>query len=36
MSGYLMAQYFTGYGETLIGYNQREAWALRIGYAISR
>jgi outer membrane phospholipase A len=36
MSGYLMAQYFTGYGETLIGYNQREAWALRFGYAISR
>ncbi|EXI88973.1 MAG: putative phospholipase A1 precursor [Candidatus Accumulibacter sp. BA-94] len=36
LSGYLMAQYFTGYGESLINYNQREPWSVRIGYAISR
>jgi len=36
LSGYLMAQYFTGYGETLLDYNQREPWSVRIGYAISR
>ena len=36
LSGYLMAQYFTGYGETLINYNQREPWSLRFGYAIWR
>ncbi|HRL77732.1 MAG TPA: phospholipase A [Candidatus Accumulibacter phosphatis] len=36
LSGYLMAQYFTGYGETLLNYNQREPWSVRIGYAISR
>ncbi|WP_310389679.1 phospholipase A [Roseateles sp.] len=36
LSGYLMAQYFTGYGETLLNYNQREPWALRFGYAIWR
>ena len=36
LAGYLMVQYFTGYGESLIDYNQREPWSLRIGYAISR
>jgi outer membrane phospholipase A len=36
LSGYLMAQYFTGYGETLLNYNKREPWALRLGYAIWR
>jgi len=35
-AGYLMVQYFTGYGETLLNYNQREPWSLRFGYAISR
>jgi len=29
-------QYFTGYGETLLNYNQREPWSLRFGYAIWR
>jgi outer membrane phospholipase A len=36
LSGYLMAQYFTGYGETLLDYNKRESWSVRVGYAISR
>ncbi|MBT9491019.1 MAG: phospholipase A [Paucibacter sp.] len=36
LSGYLMAQYFTGYGETLLNYNKREPWAFRLGYAIWR
>jgi outer membrane phospholipase A len=36
LAGYLMVQYFTGYGETLLNYNQREPWSLRFGYAISR
>ncbi len=36
LSGYLMAQYFTGYGETLLNYNRREPWSLRFGYAIWR
>jgi len=36
VAGYLMVQYFTGYGETLLNYNQREPWSLRFGYAISR
>jgi outer membrane phospholipase A len=36
LAGYLMAQYFTGYGETLLDYNQRESWSVRVGYAISR
>jgi outer membrane phospholipase A len=36
LAGYLMAQYFTGYGETLLDYNQREPWTVRIGYALSR
>lgn len=36
LAGYLMAQYFTGYGETLLDYNQREPWSVRVGYAISR
>ncbi len=36
LSGYLMAQYFTGYGENLLNYDQREPWSVRFGYAISR
>lgn len=36
LSGYLMAQYFTGYGETLLNSNKREPWALRLGYAVWR
>lgn len=36
LAGYLMGQFFTGYGETLLDYNQRESWSLRIGYALSR
>ena len=36
LSGYLMVQYFTGYGEYLLDYNQRESWSVRVGYAISR
>lgn len=36
LAGYLMGQFFTGYGETLLDYDQRESWSLRIGYALSR
>jgi len=36
LAGYLMGQFFTGYGETLLDYNQRESWTVRIGYALSR
>jgi len=36
VAGYLMLQAFTGYGEYLIEYNEREPWSVRIGYAISR
>ena len=36
VSGYLMLQAFTGYGEYLLDYNEREPWSVRIGYAISR
>jgi outer membrane phospholipase A len=36
LAGYLMGQYFTGYGESLLTYNRREPWAVRVGYAISR
>ena len=34
--GYFMAQYFTGYGETLLDYNKREPYSVRFGYGISR
>jgi outer membrane phospholipase A len=34
--GYFMAQYFTGYGEMLLDYNQREPFSVRFGYGISR
>ena len=36
VAGYLMLQYFNGWGETLLDYNQRESWRVRAGYAISR
>jgi len=36
LAGYLMAQFFTGYGETLLDYDQRHSWSFRIGYAVSR
>jgi len=36
LAGYLMGQFFTGYGETLLDYNERESWSVRIGYALSR
>lgn len=36
LAGYLMLQAFSGYGEYLLDYNEREPWALRIGYAIWR
>jgi outer membrane phospholipase A len=36
VSGYLMLQAFTGYGEYLLEYNERESLSVRIGYAISR
>lgn len=36
LAGYLMAQYFAGYGETLLDYNRREPWTVRVGYAIWR
>ena len=36
VAGYLMLQAFTGYGEYLLDYNEREPWSVRIGYAISR
>jgi hypothetical protein len=36
LAGRFKAQYFTGCGETLQGYNEREPWAVRFGYAISR
>ena len=35
-SFYLMAQYFYGYGETLIGYNERESGQVRIGFMLIR
>lgn len=34
VSGYLHAQFFTGYGESLLDYNQRHKSQLRIGFAI--
>lgn len=36
LAGYLMGQFFTGYGETLLDYDERESWSVRIGYALSR
>jgi outer membrane phospholipase A len=36
VAGYLMLQAFTGYGEYLLDYSEREPWSVRIGYAISR
>jgi len=36
LSDHLMAQYFTGYGENLLRYNEREPWTVRLGYAVSR
>jgi outer membrane phospholipase A len=36
VAGYLMVQYFNGWGETLLDYNQRESYRFRAGYAISR
>ena len=36
MSGYLMLQAFSGYGEYLLNYNEKESLSVRIGYAISR
>lgn len=36
LSGYLMAQAFSGFGETLLGYNERTSWSVRFGYAVSR
>jgi outer membrane phospholipase A len=35
-AGYLMADYFVGYGETLVDYNRRMPWQFRLGYALSR
>jgi len=34
MNGYLHLQYFNGYGETLLGYNQRNESQFRIGLAL--
>ena len=34
MNGYLHLQYFNGYGETLLGYNQRNESQFRIGVSI--
>ncbi|MEE4146473.1 MAG: phospholipase A [Halieaceae bacterium] len=36
VAGYLMLQAFSGYGEYLLDYNERESLSVRIGYAISR
>ncbi|MDY7578022.1 phospholipase A [Herbaspirillum sp. RTI4] len=35
-AGYLMASYFSGYGESLLTYNQKQTSQFRIGYALSR
>ena len=34
MNGYLHVQYFNGYGETLLGYNQRNDSQVRIGLSL--
>ncbi|WP_442793162.1 phospholipase A [Pollutimonas harenae] len=34
MNGYLHVQYFEGYGETLLGYNQRSSGQVRVGIAL--
>jgi phospholipase A1/A2 len=34
VSGYLHLQYFTGYGEDILGYNERRKSQLRLGFAI--
>ncbi len=34
MNGYLHVQYFKGYGETLLGYNQRSPGQVRVGLAL--
>lgn len=36
VSGYIMMQAFSGYGEYLLDYNEKESLGVRIGYAISR
>ena len=35
-AGYLMLGYFYGYGESLLNYNQKTPWQVRVGYALSR
>lgn len=34
MNGYLHVQYFRGYGETLLGYNQKSSGQVRVGLAL--
>jgi outer membrane phospholipase A len=34
--GYLLVEYFNGYGEDILDYNQRNHWIARVGYAITR
>src|SRR5690606_17788064 len=34
MNGYLHVQYFKGYGETLMGYNQKSPGQVRLGLAL--
>jgi outer membrane phospholipase A len=35
-AGYLFAEYFYGYGESLLNYNQKETPQFRIGFSLSR